>query len=98
MCSAPLRIDVASAFVLTVATKQAAHSVSVAKAISGVRRDVMLGCKRVEMNTKWVTTDMWVDKARANTDERQAIHPPRREGCRKGRGVEAHMVAFRDHD
>ena len=32
-------------------------------------RDVVLGCKRVEMNKKWVTTDTGVDKAKANTDE-----------------------------
>ena len=98
MCSAPLRIDVASVFVLTVATEQAAQSVSATKAISGVRRDVALGCKRVEMNTKRVTTDIWGGQGEGNTDERQAIHPPRREGCRKGRGVDARIVAFRDHD
>jgi hypothetical protein len=32
-------------------------------------RDVVLGCKRVEMNTKWVTADTGVDRVKANTDE-----------------------------
>jgi hypothetical protein len=59
---------------------------------------VALGCKRVEMNKTWVTTDIGVNTAREHTDERQAIDPPRREGWGKGRGVETHVVALRDHD
>jgi len=59
---------------------------------------VALGCKRVEMNKTWVTTDIGVYKARENTDDWQAIDPRRREGWGKGRGVETHIVALRDHD
>jgi len=59
----------------------------------------MLGCKRVEMNKKWVAADIGVDKARASTDEWQAIHPPRREGW-GGRDValKHKLLLFRDHD
>ena len=58
----------------------------------------MLGFKRNTMNTKWVATDMGVDKARTNTDEWREIHPPCRERWWKGRGVEPNTVARRDHD
>ena len=58
----------------------------------------MLGCKQIKMNKTWVTTYIGVDKARANTDEWRAIHPPRREGWGKGRGVEPQIVACRYHD
>ena len=50
------------------------------------------------MDTKWVTTDIGVDKARTNTDEWHTIHPPCRERWWKGRGVEPNIVARRDHD
>ena len=54
----------------------------------------MLGCNRVELNKKWVTADIGVDKAReAQTSGKQYIlHDGK--GGGKGRGVDTHIVAF----